>query len=244
MKIEKIKDIFTNYVSKYDMNDKEIMMKYNHTFRVMKYCEEIAINNNFSQNEIEISMIIGLLHDYARFAQWIEYKTFSDILSIDHADLAVKLLFENNEIENFEINKEYYPIIKDAIKYHNKVVVPEEVDENHKKFCHIVRDADKLDIFYLFTLNHDCLKEDDKVIDKEIENEFFKENPIYIKKIKNESEHMLLHLSMIYNYKYNYSLKWMKDNKYIDKMFENVIRKEKFKKYFGYIKKYIDERNG
>lgn len=63
-----------------------------------------------------------------------------------------------------------------------------------------------------------------------------------LEKIKNNSEHMLLHLSMVFNFEYDFSLKWIKDNNYIDKMFENVQRKEKFKKYFDYVLKYIDER--
>jgi len=40
-------------------------------------------------------MIIGLLHDYGRFIQWKKYKTFTDIDSIDHADLGVNLLTSN-----------------------------------------------------------------------------------------------------------------------------------------------------
>ena len=51
--------------------------------------------------------LVGLLHDYARFEQWTDYKTYSDIKSIDHGDLAVKRLFDDNEIINFCIDKKY-----------------------------------------------------------------------------------------------------------------------------------------
>ena len=45
---------------------------------------------NFSSEDVEIIMLIGLLHDYSRFEQWCKYNTFSDINSIDHGDLAVE----------------------------------------------------------------------------------------------------------------------------------------------------------
>lgn len=40
---------------------------------------------------------------------------------IDHADLGIKLLFENKEAEKFNIPQKYYDIIKFAIKNHNKL---------------------------------------------------------------------------------------------------------------------------
>ena len=243
MNIEKLKTSFNKYVNTFDTKDKNISLKIFHSFRVMDYCIKIAVANNFTKNEIEIAAVIGLLHDYGRFPQWRDYKTYSDINSVDHAELAIKKLFDENEIEEFNIDKNYYKIIYDAIKYHNKVVIPNDINEESLKFCKLVRDADKLDIFYIFTLDHSCIKEDDEKISIEIENEFYERIPIWIKKIKNDSEHMLLHLTMVFNFEYDFSLKWMKENKCIEKMFLNVERKDKFKKYFDYVINYINERN-
>ena len=83
----------------------------------MELSKLIAQSSNFSDIDIEMAIIIGLLHDYARFEQWTRYKTYSDIKSVDHGDLAIQMLFDNNEIENYYLNKENYDEIYDAIKY-------------------------------------------------------------------------------------------------------------------------------
>lgn len=59
----------------------------------MNYCIRLANDNNFTKSEIELSAIIGLLQDYGRFPQWRDYKTYSDINSVDHAELAIKKLY-------------------------------------------------------------------------------------------------------------------------------------------------------
>ena len=111
---------FEKYVYNFDMKDETIKAKYNHSYRVMKLSEKYARKLNFSKEDIEIAKIIGLLHDYGRFIQIKQYHTMKDSI-IDHADLGIKLLFENKEIEKFNIPQKYYDIIKFAIKNHNKL---------------------------------------------------------------------------------------------------------------------------
>ena len=111
---------FKNYVENFDIKNNDIKAKYNHSLRVMKLNEEYAKRLNFSKEDIEIAKIIGLLHDYGRFIQIKKYHTMQD-KKIDHADYGVKLLFEDKEIEKFNIPKNYYDIIEFAIKNHNKL---------------------------------------------------------------------------------------------------------------------------
>ena len=56
----------------------------------------------------ESIILIGLLHDIARFEQYTKYKTFRDSISIDHGDLGVEILFEEKEIEKYDLDKKYY----------------------------------------------------------------------------------------------------------------------------------------
>ena len=143
---------FDNHVDNFDKNDSMIKLRFYHSYRVMDLCRQIAENLKLSDEDTQLAMTIGLLHDYARFEQWKNYETFSDIKSIDHGDLGVKLLFEDKEIEKFGIKEEYYSVIYDAIKYHNKYSYPDDLDERNKLFCKIIKDADKLDIFYLWSI--------------------------------------------------------------------------------------------
>lgn len=124
MNLEKLKEEFMRHVKNYDINDSNIAGKLYHSYRVMDYSILLAKHNNFKEEDEEIAALAGLLHDYSRFEQWTEYQTYSDIKSIDHGDLAVKRLFEDNEIINYCTNENYYDKIYDAIKYHNKYDFP------------------------------------------------------------------------------------------------------------------------
>jgi len=243
MKKEKIKETFKKYVQKYDMNDKAILRKYYHSLRVMDLAILLAKYHKFSNEDIEICALIGLLHDYARFEQWTKYKTYSDIDSIDHGDLGVKLLFEDGDIVKYTSNIDYYDEIKDAIKNHNKhTIESDKMSVHNRKLCEIVRDADKLDIFYLLSTNKELFKEDDEYPTLEIAKDFYKNSSIDIHKIKNETDKILLDLSMVYDLYYDYSIKYLKEKRLIEKMYENIKNKELFKDYFEYINSYIEER--
>ena len=74
---------------------------------ISNYAKYLGLNNK----DITLASFIGLLHDYARFEQWTKYKTYSDKDSIDHGDLAVKRLFEDNEIINYDLDVNDYEIV-------------------------------------------------------------------------------------------------------------------------------------
>jgi len=245
MNKEELKKIFTDYVFKnYYMNDSRIALKYYHSIRVMDIAEELAIKNNFSLSDIELSTIIGLLHDYARFIQWEKYKTYSDIKSIDHGDLGVELLFDKNEIEKFNIKSEYYDEIYDAIKYHNKMDIIDNISVHNKLLCKLIRDADKIDIFYLYGTDMSLFKQDDKLISNDIKEEFYSKKQIDRKKIMSKNDNIILDLGMIFDLNFDYSYKYIRENNLIEKLWDRIDNKELFKEYFEYINKYIDERIG
>ena len=89
MELERLKEIFKKYVDTFDTSERAIERKYVHSLRVMDLCDMLAKANNYNEKDIELSNIIGLLHDYGRFPQWTKYKTYNDLTSIDHADLGV-----------------------------------------------------------------------------------------------------------------------------------------------------------
>lgn len=242
MNKEEIQKKFKKYVERFNMTDNAIQRKYYHSLRVMDLATLIAKYSHFDDENYEIAALVGLLHDYARFPQWTKYKTYSDINSIDHGDLGVELLFNNSEIKDFCENIKYYDEIYDAIKYHNKLAIPENLSDHNKLLCKVIRDADKLDIFYLFSVNKILILEDDSDISKEVEKDFFDKKSIDWKKVKNKSDNILLDLALVFDLNFNYSFNYLKESKLIDKIFDTLENKEKYKKYFDFINKYIDER--
>ena len=236
---ESLTDKFTNYTKEFDMNDKNIERKYFHSLRVMNLAESIAISEKLNENDIEISIVAGLLHDYARFTQWTNYHTYSDLKSIDHGDLGVELLFNQNEILNLYDNIKNYDEIYDAIKYHNKYSVSNKLSNHNKKIAYIVRDADKLDIFDIFIKGYLSFKECNNDISKEVQKNFYENKSINYKIISNDNDDIILKLAMLFDLKYKYSMKYVLENNILDKLYSNIKHKEKFKDYFKYMNNYL-----
>ena len=114
-------EAFDKYVSKYDMNNKKIKIKYFHSYRVMSLSKKYATLLNWNKHDIELASVIGLLHDIGRFEQQRIYHTFDDSKSIDHAHYGVQELFEKGYIKYFWNNPKDYEIIKFAIENHTNM---------------------------------------------------------------------------------------------------------------------------
>ena len=146
--IKKAEKVFMEYASLYDAENLMIKRKIEHTFRVEENSKLIAESLKLNEEESALATLIGLLHDIGRFEQQRIAKSYNDLKTgIDHASMGVKVLFEDEKIKDFiPDTREYDQTIKNAIEYHNKFKVPDELSEKDKMFCKIIRDADKLDI--------------------------------------------------------------------------------------------------
>lgn len=144
--IEKIKKEFIKYTENYNLRDEMLKNKQHHSIRVMEINRDIAIRLKLTQEEIDIATLIGLLHDIARFEQYKRYGTFKDRESIDHGDYAIEIL--KTELRKYIETDQYDEIIKKAIKNHNKYEIEKGLTEKELVFAKMIRDADKIDIFY------------------------------------------------------------------------------------------------
>ncbi|MBR1486123.1 MAG: HD domain-containing protein [Synergistaceae bacterium] len=148
--IKRAESEFRAYTSKYDANNKMINLKIVHTFKVAENCEKISKSLALSDELITFARFLGLLHDIGRFEQVKNYGTFLDIVSVDHAEFGADLLFKKNLIDKFQaenLSPEFFKILETAIRLHNKLKLPDDLDEQTRLFCNIIRDADKIDIF-------------------------------------------------------------------------------------------------
>ena len=142
-------DSYLDYVKTFDQCD-EIKAKRDHTYRVISNAGKIAAETGLDKENVYLAKVIALLHDVGRFEQWKQFKTFSDSKA-DHAMLASKVLFDDNLISKFDINKKYWPTIRFAVENHNKLDMgttdlPKKNSFNPILHLNIVRDADMLDI--------------------------------------------------------------------------------------------------
>ena len=233
-------DAFDDYAMTYDMNERMIAYKYNHSYRVVHQSEEICRSLDLDNVERDLADIIALLHDIARFRQWTNFKTFSDSKSFDHGVEGAKILFEEGMIDKFTVNKEDYDIIKKAIINHNKYIIESGLNERELLHSKIVRDADKIDILYAFSTNRLLeLKEDDSGISDEVRDNFLSHNVIDKKYIKTTNDRLVSLFSLVFDLNYDYSKERILKEKYIDKIYEHLKNKKMFKIYKDEINKYL-----
>ena len=234
-------DVFDEYVQNYDMNERMIGYKYNHSYRVVHQAEEICRSLNLDTEERDLASNIALLHDIARFRQWTDYKTFNDEDSFDHGDEGVKILFEEGEIKKYNIKKEDYDVLKKAIKNHNKFSLDnKKLNERELLHSKIVRDADKLDILYAFSTNRLLeITEDDLEINENVRDDFFNHIQTYKNDIISKNDRVIELFGLIYDLNFDYSKERVLNEKYIDKIYEHLNNKKLFKPYRDEIIKYL-----
>ena len=144
-------EVFRAYTENYDADNTNIAIKIAHTYRVASISERIA--ETISEANVNFAWLLGLLHDIGRFEQVTRYGTFFDALSIDHAELGADILFHDNLFGSFvpQESQEMKAIAETAIRLHNKLSIPENMEEKTAMYAKILRDADKVDIFRVLT---------------------------------------------------------------------------------------------
>lgn len=250
--IKKAIDEFESYASRFDLTNEQLNRKYHHSYRVMKLSENIAKSIGLSEEEVNIAKLIGLLHDIARFEQYTKYNTFSDSKSVDHGDLGVEILEDKNFIRNFIEEDKYDEIILKAIKNHNKYKIEENLPVKTLMYSKIIRDADKLDIFYetlnIFYKNkNEIFDVENGIVEEDIMHKI-EERKLIKKKVGNKNiDRLLINLCFIFDLNYRYSFKVMKKENYINKIldkfeFKNTETKEKIEIIRKILNQYIDEK--
>jgi hypothetical protein len=239
--VDNVIEEFNKYVDNYDMNNNSIRLKYNHSFRVMELQVKYAKMLNWSDEDIEIAKIIGLLHDFGRFEQIRVYNTFDDTKSIDHADYSVEELFTKGNIKKFCTKEEWYPIIKFAIQNHNKYEIAPCDDERMIMHAKLIRDTDKIDILYLLgTLKEVDNIIDDSIVNKEVIESINEHKTVYRDKMKTKNDRFANKLAFAYDIYYDCTLSEVKEN--LRAFYEEIKDNKELLGIFNTVNKYIDER--
>lgn len=235
------KDEFLNYTKNYDLSNENIKRKQDHSLRVMQISENIAKSLNLTEEEVILAMLIGLLHDIARFEQYTQYQTFNDSISFDHGDYALKIL--EKDIRKYIDTNEFDEIIKKSIKNHNKLYIEEGLSDKEKLFAKIIRDADKLDIYFesseLFWMG-----QEKEVEESTISNEVFqaiKNNSLVIRtkeKDFTKLDLVITNIAFVFDINFDLSFEILHKKDYINKIMDRYnIKNKNTKEMFEEIRK-------
>ena len=231
---------FDNYVNNFDLENKKIKRKYNHSYRVRDISGYIATRLGLKFENIKLAEFIGLIHDIGRFEQIKRYDSFNDSNTIDHADYGVELLFKENLIEMFDIDKTYYPLIEASVRNHNKYFIDKEYDDETMLHIKIIRDSDKIDILNIFSNSLDGMElYEDGDISLEVKEEFFNNKLVHNNIKVSKSDWLVGYLSFIYDINFKESLEYIVEQDFVNKLYSRINNKEKFKDVFEHLHKYI-----
>jgi hypothetical protein len=147
--VEQFRRWFEEYVSRFYGDDDyvniHIRLKQDHTKRT---CEEIlylAGQLALDESQKYIAEVIALFHDIGRFPQFAKYRTYKDVLSVDHCHLGVEVLTQEGILGC--LRREERQWIETAVEHHGRMVLPADLRGQALLFAKLIRDADKLDIF-------------------------------------------------------------------------------------------------
>ncbi len=251
--LEKCKEEFIKYTKQFDLEAQNIKRKQGHSLRVMSISEKLAKLLNLTEEEIELATLIGLLHDIGRFEEY-KNKRESKENKLDHADYGVYVLQKDDYIKKYIKDAQSIGIIYKAIKNHNKYEIEKEgLNEKELIFCKLIRDADKIDIFYegeyIYWNNP---KEIENVENSNI-SEYIREQILAQENVKikgnerNDSiDRVLILLSFVYDINFKESFKIIDEEKYINQILKrfnikNQETKNEVQKIQNILNKYVQK---
>lgn len=252
---EQAKSTFLNFIEKFNADDKTILFRKEHTLRVVENSEYLAYKLNLSEEDILLAKVIALLHDIGRFPQIAEFNNMRDYETLDHADLGVKLLFEDGYISEFIWDRQYDEIIKKAISFHNKYQF-DTTNLTDREVLHakIIRDSDKMDSFPnkitgdIYMISHVTKEEvESSLITDSIYECFMNKKTIISKDRKTPADIWISYLAFIFDFNFSVSLKWVKEHDYVNQLidrfdYKEKDTKEKMENIRNFSLQYIDSR--
>ena len=179
------------------------------------------------------------------------------IYGIDHAMYGAEILFDQEKIWDYidrdAITKDELLFLRKVISCHSAYRVPQDYTDREKQFADILRDADKIDIL---KVNVDVpLEEIYNVTSKDLANaevtqavmDSFAQKHATLRALKRTSvDHVVGHISLVYELVYPYSVKVVVQQGYLDKLMhfqsQNPHTMEQFAQLRQMMDSYIADR--
>jgi len=254
--LEKYREWFDDYAAGFYGDDAyvnaNLKLKEDHSRRTCNEMRYLAEELSLSDNQRRIAELIALLHDIGRFRQFVKYGTYNDTRSEDHCLLSLKVLRETKVLDGIE--KEEKQLIEKAIEYHGQKQLLADLEGECLLFSQLIRDADKLDVFYVVVEGYKQYRENPDEFNLEVE---FEDVPQYSKRIVEDilrgqlvdysrlrtlNDMKLLQLGWVYDVNFTATLKRIRQRRFLEHIIDFLPRTEDIEKVKAKIFEYVDRR--
>lgn len=150
--LDRIQRWFNDYVSGFLDLDPEgvanIRLKQEHTDKVLENMRLLAEGERLDEHACRIACAAAILHDVGRFPQYRRWRTFRDRDSDNHARLGLDVIGQYQVLRQLPPDERM--LIEEAIRFHNLLSLPTQMQSPTDRYIRLLRDADKLDIWRVF----------------------------------------------------------------------------------------------
>ncbi len=251
--LDKFRSWFDHYVAGFYGNDEtinaNIKLKEDHSHRTCKEILYLVGELGLDENQKLISQAIALLHDVGRFEQFVKYRMYSDAKSVDHCLLGLEVLEKNRVLDDVDLEERR--LIQKAIEYHGRKDLPPGLDDRCLLFSKLIRDADKLDAFYVVMTYYRQYKDnpvdfklgielpDEPGYSEHVANELLSGRCVDNRQLRKLNDLKLSLLGWVYDVNFKPTLKRIKECGYLEELLGFLPADEKIglvrEKILGYI---------
>ena len=251
---EKFKVWFDDYVAGFygdgEFINANIKLKDEHSRRTCEQMLELADELGLSASQRRTAEVIAILHDSGRFEQFVKYRTYNDPRSVNHCLLGLEVLRRTKVLEQLE--DEERQLVERVIEYHGLMELPAGLDGECLLFSKLLRDADKLDIFYVVTDYYKQYRDDPEGFKLEVElpdepgysmevvEQLLAGRRIDYSKLRTWNDMKLCQLGWVYDVNFPATLKRIKQRGFLEMIFEFLPATEDIKRVREKIFEFVD----
>ncbi|UCF43591.1 MAG: HD domain-containing protein [Planctomycetota bacterium] len=242
--LDKFRAWFDDYVAGFYGDDEfinaNIKLKDEHSRRTCQEMLELADELGLSASQRRRAEVLALLHDIGRFEQFVKYRTYNDPRSVNHCLLGLEVLRRTKVLE--QLQDEERELVERVIEYHGLMELPAGLDGECLLLSKLLRDADKLDIFYVVTDYYQQYRDDPEGFKLEIElpdepgysmdvvEQLLAGQRIDYSKLRTWNDMKLCQLGWIYDVNFSTTLKRIKQRGFLEMIFEFLPATEDIKR--------------
>ena len=253
--IKSRQEFFESYVNSFSGltpgQQKNFRIKKDHSLRVAENAGRLGNMLKLNNQDRIMVFLAGLFHDIGRFRQLIEFNTFNDNVSVDHARYSVDVLKEKDVFSGF--SDELKELVYFSILFHNKFQLPPKRTKREYMHARLLRDADKLDILKVLSdyysdrnqqPNHTLTWELPKSnhVSSKVAQEILAGKLVSKDAVKNQTDVKVMQLSWVFDLNFKPSFELIFEQRFFEKIYNSLPKNDLVIEIYRKIKIYTDNK--